>query len=355
MHLYSLLKSSSLEVVLSKRFVTILYGIMGLAIMVSMAATYLQFVNAYFGLGEFDVTIEVFFAITLGFFLPFWITGALMLRAIIQRIRLAIWAKKAFRITYFDTKFTPASAGMLIDYEYNRKELYATLLELHYRGIIDLAFGNDGLQLTLLKHPRTAGSRYEEVLLQEIFGNDSFHRFSSLDSPRLIRSGEKAHHYLIDDLQSAGVLKTEKEPTRALRILFRFMYFVAGLTGLIYVAGLLFAYQEVTSIVYPREAVDPSQLWLLGTILFLVVGTILSGFWPHFQSDVKNKHFLGWIEAAGFMWYLRTVFVHRFANDRLHTQDAKTIRKYYPYALAYGVVPVTEQTITNAVRYTSSQ
>ncbi len=350
MNLRSLIKSSGLEIILSKRIAVVVYSVIGISILAHMVSSCLQFWNAYHHLGEFDVTPNEFLIIAILFFLPFWTTGALILRAVIQRMRLAIWARRSFRIVGYSTKLLPAEAGLLVDYEYNNKELVATLLDLHYKNYLTISINHGQVYLSRLEPVNPNTTSYETELMNHLFKGEQSRVFSSLSDPALLSCGAKAHLTLVSSMQSDGKLRPEKRDSPAVRNMFRIVYSIAGLIGIASICSLIFAYDEVSSVVYPRFPVHVLQLWLLGILVIFVSGVMLSGFWPRLKDTSESDH-MSWMEAVGFMGYLKMVFASRFESDMLQTQDPDTIKSYLPYAVAFGVVPIDEKTIANAIVY----
>src|SRR5262245_58700495 len=121
MNLFSLFRSSSIEILFSDRILVVLYAILALAVFGQMGGAYMQFLDAYFHLRQFDVPVEAFVVITLGLLLPFWGVGALMLRACLQRLRLALWIHQATKVATYTTPLSPAEAGFLVDYSYTHR------------------------------------------------------------------------------------------------------------------------------------------------------------------------------------------------------------------------------------------
>lgn len=343
MYLFSLLKSSVIEILFSKRLVAFFYGIAGLFVMLHLFSSSRQFIDAYYTLGEFDVTLGAFFFITVGLFLPFHVTGALILRALIQRVRLAIWARNAFTFYTDRISLTPAEAGVIVDTEFNRKELVATLLDLHTRGVIELTIHDDN-SITVMPADTTQPlNLYEQQLMDNLFPVKRPAHFSSFGDHVLIRLAEGAHKVLIQQLQLRKMLQQEKGQWNKWRWIFRVIYSIAGLVGGLNLYAMLFEYENITRIEYPRYPVYPVELYLLIGLLVVVAAIIISGFWPKFSNDyLKNPQHLIWMEAAGFMLYQKTVYKDRLSIDNIETQDTDTIRRYAPYAVAFGIIEPTE-------------
>lgn len=340
MNLFSIFRSSSVEVLLSKRLLATLYGFMAIGVLAYMAAAYLQFLHSYYSLHQFDTTIGSFIFLSLCLLMPFWAVGALMLRAFIQRVRLEVWVHKAVKVVTYNTPLKPAEAGFLVDYEYTYRELTATLLDLHFRRIINIDI-DSSIKITILQNGALNAnlSPYEQALLGAL-SNAVTHSFMSFTDPRLVALAQPAHEVLINDLTIRQMIQPEQLPRPATRKFFRVVYSVAGFVGVISIYFLIFQRALTFSINYPRYSVNISELVTLLIIACLIIGIIISSCWPRFAQSYRNPQYEAWIDAAGFMLYIRTVFIDRFSADNIATQDRSTLQMYTPYAVAYGIIPV---------------
>jgi hypothetical protein len=351
MDLLALFKSSSLEVLFSKRIMVLVYLVLSLAILSEMVSSVWQFIAAYIYLHQFDVPTNAFIAVTICLLLPFWLVGALMLRACIQRLRLMLWVRQALAIAEYTTPFTPAEAGFLTDYEYNHRELAATLVDLHIRGVIVLqATSAEVFHIILPVSPPAGLSPYEQALIEGISGLRQRY-FSSFNDSQLIEAALPAHMVLIDQLASKGMVQRERLPGRTSRIFFRVIYWVAGYVGLLTVQNLIEEPEKIFAINYPRFAVSISEPLVLALAVLVIIGVICSSYWPRLVKDYHDPRYAAWIDATGFMWYVRTVFKDRFSAQSIATQDLATLRMYVPYAIAFGVIPAKVSRIMQAIEH----
>ena len=319
-----------------------------------MGAAYFQFGHAFFNLHQFDTPASVFIFISLCLFLPFWGLGALMLRACLQRVRLAIWVHQAIKIATYNTPLTPAEAGFLVDYEYSYRELTATLLDLHFRHVIvlDIETATTTIHITLPTRPNTGLSSYEQTLCAAI-ADSGQNQFVTFRDPRLIEITLPAHEMLINELTYKYMIQRRHLPSKVLRKFFRIVYFITGAVGLITTYAIIFQRAQTLAIGYPRYAVHFSELFVLIVVGLIVVGIITSGYWPRLVRDYKDPQYEAWMDAAGFMLYLRTVFIDRFSAQDIASQDQTTLRIYSAYAVAYGIIPSTTGRIAQLLSISS--
>lgn len=344
MDLFSIWRSSSIEILFSKRITSFLYAFIAIGILSHMIAACTEFLHAYLTIHEFDVSVGQFMFISFVLFLPFWVVGALVMRACLQRWRLALWTRRAIKLVAYDTKLSPAEAGFLVDFTYSHKELTATLLDLHFRGVIQLiidSHGNIGINPGNTQLPI---SEYEQALLLELGKIDTSNFGSFTDIP-LINAGRKAHKVLVDGLISRHVIQKEHTPNITIRIFFRFLYVLAGFVGWIAFTALIGNTQEMFEVVYPRYSVEFIQVFILLTIAGVVVAILLSSLWPRLNNDHKSTGYSAWIDAAGMLMYIRAVFKDRFSEDNIEFQDKDTLRDYSAYAIAYGIIPASAATV----------
>jgi hypothetical protein len=338
MDLFSLFRSSAAEILFSKRLIVGMYLILGLAILGQAGAATYQFFVAYLGNHRFDTDPAGFIVITLMLFLPFWLVGALILRACLQRARLALWVRKAFTIANYKTSLLPAEAGFLVDYAYTHRELIASLLDLHFKAVIALEIGEDkSVTITRLQVDILSLSPYEQFLVGALTSGSGFHTYYSLDDLRLIEIGETAQGILMEELVNKQMLRPERRPNHKLRVIFKFLYLIAGLVGVVSIVALVTDPQSVLE-TEPLYRMAVSELLVLTAALLLMVGVVSSGLRPRFTRDFKDPAYEGWTEAAGFMLYLRTVYKDRFAPQQISNQTLEEIRTFVPYAVAFGMV-----------------
>lgn len=353
MNLFSVFRSSSVEVLLSKRLLAVLYGFMAIAVLVQMTAAYVQFMGAYYSLHQFDTPVSAFVLLSLCLLLPFWAVGALMLRACVQRLRLELWVHRAVKVVAYSTPLKPAEAGFLADYEYTHRELTATLLYLHFRRIINLDI-DASVRIAILQNNifDTSLSPYEQTLLAAL-NSPTGYSFMAFTDPRLVALAQPAHEVLVNDLTARRLIQRERLPRPAVRKFFRTIYIIAGFVGAVFAYALIFQRAQTLSIGYPRYPVSISEPVTLLIAAGVVIGIIMSSNWPRFVQDYKDPRYEAWIDAAGFMLYLRTVFVDRFSAENIATQDTSTLQTYAPYAIAYGIIPASTERIRQILTHTS--
>ena len=351
MNLFSVFRSSSAEVLFSKRLLVALYGLMAAAVLAHMASAYVQFLGAYYHLHQFDTPEAAFIFISVCLFLPFWVVGALMLRACIQRLRLELWVHKAIKVVAYNTPLRPAEAGFLVDYEYTHRELAATLVDLHFRHIIQLSIDSSiKIDVTQNNIYDATLSPYEQTLLSALRGS-AINSFAAFTDPRLIALTMPAHEVLITDLTARHMIHRERLPRPGTRRIFRILYFIAGFVGAVSAYALIFQRTQALAVGFPRYPVSFSELATLIITALVVIGIIASSYLPRFAQNYKEPQYEAWIDAAGFMLYLRTVFTDRFAPENITTQDKNTLHANVPYALAYGIIHDTSKHVAQILSY----
>ena len=354
MNIFSLFRSSAADILLGRRPFTVIYAILGLAVMADMLSSAQQIWHAYATLHQFDTPAAAVNAITVCLFLPLWAVGALMLRACLQRLRLSIWVRHAITTAQYDTALQPAEAGFLADYIYSRRELAAALVELHMRGVVRLMLDplSDSVTIVPLNADGVVLSAYEDSLLASLQNarQSQFHGFADL---RLIEIAQPAHAILISDLASRHMLQPERLPSKAVRKIFKVIYWIAGIVGLLNAYNFTFHYNKVTSIGYPRYPLYASEVLVVLGIAVLAAAVIITGFWPRYVRDYKDPQYEAWIDAAGLLLYIRTVFETRFAANAIGEQDEATLRHYGPYAVAYGIIPAHVKRISQLLALVS--
>lgn len=348
MNLFSVFRSSSVEILFSKRATLIVYGVLAALVFDQMFEAYEQFFRTYFELHQLDVSVEDFMYMTLVVLLPFWLTGALMLRACVQRLRLSWWIHQAAKVAVYETPLSPAEAGYLVDYDYTHREVAATLLGLQFRGILQITVSESSN--VHLEVGNTSGelSPYERIFVETLV-NSQENDFSGFSDPRLIEIASAAEEVLIEDLEQRNMVQRERLPNRYLRKLFRVIYTVAGIVGLLYAYAYLFERAQLEAIGYPRYPMNVTEIFILIAVGLVIVGVVVSGWWPRFTQEYKDPRYEAWIDAAGFLLYLRTVFSDRFSAEGIASQDKETLRTYTPYAVAYGIIPNQSERIAEII------
>lgn len=334
----SFLRSSQLEILVSKRVITVVYGFFGSLIMAWWFFDARQFVSAYRELHAFDVSVRDFFTITFVIMLPLFLVGCVLLRNVLQRFRLQRWFKNQINVPLYTSIQRPAVAGYLADYEFGIEEVQATLLDLHIRGLISISEDNSGSFVLTLKSYEGA-YEYERVFMQRLFNSSHTQRISSLNDQLLLVAGRKSHDFLTKQMQSMGFLPSTTRLNTLFRSISRLIYCFSGLVAMISIYGFVFQGDIVATIGYPRYPVEISQLWLLGAITAAGGALIASGLWPAFTENSKSNLSAKWLEAAGFRYYLSTVFQDRLSLQHVRSQDIQTIRLFAAYMIAFRLVP----------------
>jgi hypothetical protein len=342
MLLQSLLKSSQLEIVLTRRFTSCIYMLFGLAICVWWWDVSKQFIDAYLKLGVFDVTPTQFFLVDTFAFFPLLLVGCYMIRGVIQRIRLYYWFKNQVDIPLYSSSYPPAVAGYAIDYEFGLQEAYALLLDLHFRGIITLSCTPNSMAIrlnTINDTPPIVG--YEKAFLESLLTTKETIEIDSLVSLSLVDAAEAAQVSLISEMQRLGTIPATKKLHRILRSLARYIFWIAGIVGISVIYNSIFHYDTVSAILYPRYPIEMSQLWFHALLTLLGSSVLISGFYPRFFQDKKRLFFKSWLEAAGFEQYLRQVYKDRLNPNNIRLEDPATVKTIAPYMIAFGLIPFT--------------
>jgi hypothetical protein len=332
----SLLRSSRLEILLSKRLTAALYFIFGLLVLVWWAFDGIQFLNAYQTLHAYDVSVVAFFLIEIILFMPLLLVGCFLLRNVLQRIRLNHWFKIQTNIPLYASTQSASTAGYLVDYEFGLAEAHAMLMSAYFRGNIAIVEQSKGFTVSLNNLRNVP--QHEQVFLKRLFAEGNKVYLASLADSLVLSAAQKSHDHLMRQLQSEGFLPLTKREDRKFRPLVRLIYWVAGSIAALAAYAFIFAWDVVSSIGYPRYAVSVSQLWLTGAISVLGIAVLISGFWPRFTASGKSKLSAGWLNAAGFKYYLQNVFSDRLSPQFIHLQDAETVRLYVPYMVAFQLV-----------------
>ncbi len=346
----SFLRSSRLEILLSRPLVAWLYLVVGMLILVWWTLCVRMFVYSYFTTHDFDVTVSDFFVITIFFFVPVLLLGCALLQNLLQRVRLKLWFRRQTNIPLYASAYSPAAAGYLADYEFELAEAQAMLLHLHFRGKLTIAEAGQGFLLT--SHGADNVGGYERAFMEGLFAYNNTLQLKSLTDPLLLKAAVDAHAHLTSQLQQEGFLPPTKRQDRTVRAITRFVFGVGAVVAVMLVYSAIFEWGVVSQVLYPRFPVHPSQLWLLGVVSLAGLSVILAGFWPRFSTDHKNTISAGWLEAAGFKHYLQTVFADRLAPAALRTQDAETIRMYVPYMIAFRLVILDSNYVRSILRHT---
>lgn len=341
MNLKSLFRSSFLEIVLSRRIVMFLYALVGTLILFQAIHAWVQVVWSYVAFGEFDVPAWAFVLITIFLFLPYWLIGALIWRAVIRRMVLVRRAKKSYVNAKYTTTFTPAEMGVLVDGEYGISEAVATLLDMHFRGIIYLNVDESTLSLDRMDIDTKQLSSYEIYLLNHLFGSAANVTFKGVNDIRLLTIFHDAHEVLLTEMTNSGYLEDESKSSHIGKVLFRIMVIIAALVEINFIYTITMDVNLLINIMYPRYPLELYQVALTLLVALVIIGVVISGL----IIRISNKQRDALSEAAGFYAYLRGVFRDRLAIENIHLQDFNTIRNLMAYMIAFKLVPANERTL----------
>lgn len=329
-----------LEILISKRIVMLIYAFAGTLILLHLISTCYQAVYFYATVGEIDVSVSEYL-FTIGFFfVPFWLVGALVWRAVIQRVRLMKYIKKTYRYTDYQTDLSPAEAGILVDGEFGVNEAAATLLDLHFRSVIGLEVDGRRLTLRLVTTDLSGLSVYESHIIQRLFAEEYSVSYGGLKDPRLISIFKDAHSVLIKDMARRGYIVSESEPSRNWKIVFRLMVAIAAIVSAMNLYMIFTDITQITGLMDPRY---PLAMWQVVLVLIVgaaVMAVVFSGFWPKFSK--KHDAFT---DAVGFYDYMRSVYRYRLSAGSIRTQDEATVRDLAAYAVAFKIVGVGSESI----------
>jgi hypothetical protein len=328
----------------------VVYALFAISIFAWWGHASYQLIHAYVTIGEFDVSVDAFWGITLYMFGPLLVVGALLARGTIQRIRMHLWFKKIVHVTEYKTNFSPAEAGYLADDGHNLSEAYATLLDLHFRGVITIERTPGGL--VLIWHGALGANAYESTLIRALFGQYRSVTVTKPDDYRLIVAAAEALPHL--SFQLRGQLSGRHRQAilhPALTRLIRFIYWVAGAVGLLNIYNHIFYHEEVSQIMYPRYDLEPSQLVLVGITWIVMLAIVATAFWPRFTSDRNSKPVQAWLQAFGFRRYIATVYKDRMSTSGFPHQRPQDIAYFAPYMLAFEIIPVSLDYIGAAAQY----
>lgn len=352
MNLHSLYKSSMLEILMSKRTITALYAVAGAAIYTHMFMATYQFYEAYSTLGSFDVPRTDFYLALVLFFVPFWLTGSLILRAVFRRVRLAFWFKNSFSIVEYSSRILPAEAGFLVDYEFNHKEVYAMLVNLCVKGILEIVQDGEDVYIKSTGASTDELREYERLYLEKLFGGSEYVATSTILQGSNLVAAQEMHEQIVLYMEDGGYIDKDIVLKPWHRVMFRTVYVIAGLVGLLYIYGTIVAWDELNSILYPRYDADVLQVVLTLAVVLTNIAVALSGLFISFnKKSVHDLHHEGWMAVSGYKQYLTTVFKTRFNRTMLHTQDFSSIQDHYAYAVVLGVVEFNEHDFIGVGKY----
>lgn len=204
MFFQSFLRSSRLEILISRRSLASLYFVIGVLVVVWWVSAQLQFIDAYRTLRAFDVSIIDFFLITTFLMTPLFLVGCFLLRNMLQRLRLELWFKRQTNVPLYASEHSPAVAGYLVDYEFGPEEAQAMLLDLHFRGNLAIIEQSKGFMLSF--YSIRGCSDYERIFLRRLFADGNNVHIAGPSDARLRSAAERSHDYLVQQLQSEGFL-----------------------------------------------------------------------------------------------------------------------------------------------------
>ncbi len=354
MNLRSIFASTALEILYSKKVIALLYLFLGFMILTHMVLSAFQFATAYYNLGEFDVPPGEFYAITAFFFLPLWLTSALIFRALIQRMRLVYWTKQMQIVPEYEIYLTPAEAGYLVDFEYNHRELIATMLDLWFRGVVDIVLQDDDKIKITQANIATTHNKYEQWLIKWIFISGKEIIMSSFSDRRLVDAANKAHVQLIDQYNIFNLSQEEKYGQEKFKKLFKIIYRVGGIIGILAMIAFVVDPEASLGINYPRYAVEPGQLLALVSCMAIFIFVVASGMWPKFDVNRKSQGSKMWMRAAGFQLYERVVNIDRYSNHFAYTSGTDLLKSYIAYAIVFGIYEPDDRQIKSLIKLLSA-
>lgn len=348
----SLLKSSRLEIITSKRITSFLYFTAGLAIVVWWAGALWQYLYAHIVYKEFDGPIEDLMVVTFLFFIPLFFTGCLMLSGVIQRERVLRWIKRSLIINDYKTQLGPATAGLLVDYEYSVAEIWGTLLKLHFQGNI-LIESSEGLLRISFINDKQLGN-YELLLIELLFSTQNEIVVNNVRDETFTDAGLFAHERLAEDLARAGAYEVKSPSSEKGRQFIKILYGLASFTGVLQIYGMIFGGDKYWGITYPRYEVSIIQpiTMVIASIIGLVI--IYSGFWLRFDDNHKSRPYLLLLQASGFCAYLKNVYARRMSEDYIQTQAVSDIKAIVPYIIAFKLQPVSMSYLNKILERTAN-
>ncbi len=353
MNFRSILQSSKLEIIKSKRIVALGYLVIGLLILMWWIGGWAQVLHAYYTYGQFDTSVTNFILVTVLFFFPLLLVGALMLHSFILRFRLLRWLKHRTVIADYSSGLSPAEAGTLVDLEYTYHETWATLLNLHFRRVINLEIVHDNLIISTLRPDTVSG--YERTLLNELFGYRRGHtEIKSIRGKKIIDAGHRSHKVLVDELEYIGALKAPVRKSNSIRNFILTIYCIAGLTAVLQIAGMLTGGDEYWGIAQPRYDMHPVQFITMIVTTFFYLAVVLSVFWIRLTGTYKSKPEILHLEAAGYHEYLKRVYRQRFDIRSITTQNPREVMLLVPYIIAYRLVKLDEPYLQSILEHTNN-
>lgn len=345
-----LLKSSRLEIITSKRFTAILYGIFATAIFWWWYSACQQFISAYRTTGIFDVSVSEFIIATVLFFAPLLLLGCFITATLLQRFRLRKWYKSLSYYPFYESKLSPAEAGVLVDQELNKAELHATLLDLHYKNNISINFTEKNgivihrdLSLEHRASSSAALSNFEGHFIEALFADKATIHLASFEDRAIFTAGAVGQEYLMQNLSHHGLVLKQAPQKRWIQILAKVILYLGGFVGVANAALLVFVNDLVTSLGPNRYPMQESQLYILLLVSITGLVVFLSGFFPRFNASHKDTAGHAWLEAEGFRHYLSTIYRDRFQVQYLNMQEPQTITKLAPFMVAYKIIPLTKE------------
>ncbi len=302
--------------------------------------TVLQFVQAYYQLGEFDIGVAGFLATLLLLFTPLLLFGTFVTAEYIRRWRLNVWMRKNLTYSEYDIEFPPAESGLLLDYKFGQSEVIATLLDLHFRHIVYMGIEQGTLHLKLVSQHKKDLSIFEHELLNQLFRYEKARSFEGFSDVRLLQATRKAHKKLLQWKEESGLMlrliPKLLEPFMPILMLLALAGF---LVSIIAVFALFSDYETASTIQYPRYPVAPIQLIAVSIVSLCGLAVLLSSFWPRFSNHHKSQPVAAWVKTYGLRLYLKTVYTERFSTDNISHLSSQDIKKYAPYMIAFELAP----------------
>lgn len=299
-----------------------------------------QFVRSYYRTGLFDVSVVEYFIFVVLLFTPLVTFAALVITIYIKFFRLKLWMRKNLTYSKYSIDYSPAEAGIILDYLFNVSEVIATLLDLHFRKILNLEVRGNSLYLELSDTSRKSLSLFEAELLKQLFEREKYRSFNGCTDINLKKIGTRAHKVLLKWTKESDVLMRlipkKVEPFVPLLLMLATLGFLVSLVSgwtIIFDGGSAQTLGSPTYPVYPIELLMTLLITLWGGII------ILSGFWPRFSNNHKSKPVAAWVKTYGLKMFLKVVYSDRFSSNKVSQQAIEEIKKYTPYMIAFNLVP----------------
>jgi hypothetical protein len=321
-------------------------ALVAIAIMADWAFGVQQFVYYYLEFGQTDVPPEYFFILLPIFLGSFIFTAALILSAIILRLRIRHWARQLSPFAEYEPLFMPAYTGLVFDYSIDRKETLSMLLDLHFRGAIRLKYENGEFRFDVINASLETLNEAEQMLLDAALQYGGDEKLCRDALKHVFAGSRKSEHFLDFDLNHKLIKRSN--------ILIVTIMSIGGFYTLFSVSSKIFAMDEVLSLLYPRYPATFFHLLVLGGLSLAALIIILTGFLPRFSSNHKHTHVSTWIHVAGWRYYLHTVYKDRMSPQHIFSQDPDEIKHVLPYMIALDIVNIDDMDMSRLLGYTDT-